>query len=301
MFLNYDSFEIVAIGFVVLGILTYSWSSGHFINNTTIKNESLVNTKSLSISPTHLNSDSNISTLNTTAPATHSPTLDSISNLPLVDIDLVDVGVQVDQGVQASSHVNTGMQTSARMWMQTIRDWINELLSSTPANPNYVDVGVQATPVLEHASRWQSFKDWVLDCFSIRSSEYSSIGMKGVDKWRNNLDSNQSLDLPDSESPLITLGLYNAEYESSLENLVNPNDSASNVSEVISEANLQNVNRIYDTSNPADLADLWNDSTIFHYLDTSDNNYYFHTEFNIYVEKKEIVEAVVEALLNSVN
>lgn len=118
MFFNYDSIEIVAIAFVVLGILTYSWSykAGHFNGNATINNESLINTKSLSISPTHLNSDSNISTLNTTAPATHSPTLDSI-NLPIRQLH-VDVSVQVDQGVQASTHVNTGMQTSARMWMQ---------------------------------------------------------------------------------------------------------------------------------------------------------------------------------------
>ena len=124
MFFNYDLFEIVAIGFVVSGILIFSLSkSAGTINN----NESLVNTKSLSISPTHLNLDSKISssTLETPAPATHSPTLDSISNLPLINIDHVNVGVQVqlDQGVQASTYVNTGMQTSSRMWLQTIRDW----------------------------------------------------------------------------------------------------------------------------------------------------------------------------------
>jgi hypothetical protein len=143
--------------------------------------------------------------------------------------------------VQASTHVNTGVQTSARMWLQTVKNWIDEILSTTHANPNYVDVGVQASPVLEQASRWQSFKDWVLDCFSMRSSEYSSIGMRRVVKWRNKLDPNQSVDLHDSESPLTTL---NFETESKLQNLVDPNDSASQVSEVISESALQTTSNI---------------------------------------------------------
>jgi len=305
MFFNYDLFEIGAIAFVVSGILIYSLSkSAGTINNS----ESLVNTKSLSISPTHLNLDSNISssTLQTTAPATHSPTLDSISNLPLVNIDHVNVGVQVqvDQGVQASTYVNTGMQTSARMWLQTIRDWINELLSSTPANPNYVDVGVQATPVLEHASRWQSFKDWALDCFSMRSSEYSSVGVRGVDRWRNKLDSNQSLELHDSESPLSQLGLHNAEYFSTLENLVNPEDSASQISEVISEAHLQNVEnvtRVYDMSNVNDVLDLMNDPTVVMSINSAtlpqDDLITFYTADSA----NEIVRSTLEALLNSVN
>jgi len=35
------------------------------------------------------------STLQTTAPVTYSPTLDTISNLPLVNLNHLDVGVQV--------------------------------------------------------------------------------------------------------------------------------------------------------------------------------------------------------------
>lgn len=70
------------------------------------------------------------STLQTTAPVTHSPTLDTISNLPLVNLNHLDVGVQVqiDQGVQASSHVNTGMQTSNRMWLESIKNWLKSNL-----------------------------------------------------------------------------------------------------------------------------------------------------------------------------
>lgn len=159
---------------------------------------------------------------------------------------------------------------------KTIRDWINELLSTAPANPNYVDVGVQATPVLEHASRWQSFKDWLLwiECFSIRSSEYSSIGARGVEKWRNGLDSIQSLDLHDSESPLeCTRALT----PSSLQQLVGPDDSGSQVSEVVSESNLQNVetaNRVYDITDPEVFTNLLEDSSVYSYFDITDHIYY---------------------------
>ena len=82
------------------------------------------------------------STLQTTAPVTHSPTLDTISNLPLVNLNHLDVGVQVqiDQGVQASSHVNTGMQTSNRMWLESIKNWINDILgTSSNSNPNLLE------------------------------------------------------------------------------------------------------------------------------------------------------------------
>jgi len=62
------------------------------------------------------------------------------------------------------------------------------------------------------------------------------MGYTKVDKWRNNIDSNQSVDLHDSESSLTTLKFGT---DSDLQNLLvcsaHPNDSASNVSEVISE------------------------------------------------------------------
>ena len=55
----------------------------------------------------------------------------------------------------------------------------------------------------------------------MRSSQYSDIGMRGVDKWRNNLDSNQSVDFQNSESSLTKLELINVEAEIAIENLVN--------------------------------------------------------------------------------
>ena len=242
MFFNYDSFEIVAIAFVVAGVFTYFYSTSSPI----INNESLVNTNSTStLDPTIATNISN-STLVTTAPVTHTPTLDSISNLPPINIDHLDVGVQAHLDGATSTYVDTGMQTNARMWMQTIRDWINELLSTAPSNPNYVDVGVQASPVLEHASRWQSFKDWMLEAFSMRSSSYSSIGMRRVENWKNDLDSIQSVDLHDSESPLTSI-VFGSPNNSSLDKLVDPGDSISQVSEIISESSLQvPSNSVYD-------------------------------------------------------
>lgn len=59
----------------------------------------------------------------------------------------------------------------------------------------------------------------------------SSVGNNKVEKWRNNIDSIQSIDLNDSESPLTTIKFYN---NTELQNLLDPNDSASNISEVIS-------------------------------------------------------------------
>jgi hypothetical protein len=52
-------------------------------------------------------------------------------------------------------------------------------------------------------------------------------------------------------------------------------------------------NRIYDTSNPTELADLFNYPTVFSYHDTAENNNYFHVFDDIYVEKSSLVEAIL--------
>ena len=111
MFFNYDSFEIIAIGFIVSGILTYSF----YKSAGPINNESLVNT----------NSNSDLSNNLTTNPASQ----------------LIDAGVQTE----ANTYVNTGIQTSPRMWLESVKNWINEILggaSPTNPNPQYVDAGV---------------------------------------------------------------------------------------------------------------------------------------------------------------
>lgn len=111
--------------------------------------------------------------------------------------------------------------------------------------------------------------------------------MRGVEKWRNNLDFNQSLDIHDSESPLITLGLYNAEYESSLENLVDPNDSASNV---VGPSTISNTeNRVYDINDPELLNLHMNDDSVdielidnIHYVVNADNKILLSIDPTIY-------------------
>jgi hypothetical protein len=194
------------------------------------------------------------------------------------------------------------MQTSARMWLESIRNWVNELLSSpnpqASATGHYVDVGVQTNA----PSLWGTVKQWFLEACSVRSSELTSLGQNKVDKWRNNLDSIQSTDLHNSESPLTRI-TFEDPSDSTLDKLLNPNDSASQVSEVISESGLQIVEptpkletRIYDTSNPTDLADLMNDPTVFNYLDTADNIYYFYVGDSVSVAEASWVEAVLTSV-----
>lgn len=136
------------------------------------------------------------------------------------------------------------MQTSHRMWVESIRNWIDRILGSpnqttSATGPNYVDVGVQTNTT----SLWGTVKQWFLDVCSVRSSELSSMGHNKVEKWRTKLDSNQTIDLHDSENNLTTIKL---ETDSTLQQLVGPNDSASQISEVVSESNLQNVeNKVY--------------------------------------------------------
>jgi hypothetical protein len=210
MFFNYDSFEIVAIAFIVTGILIQSL----YISSPTPNNESLVNT------------NSSLDTIGLQA-----------TNLPESHLQLIDASVQTDANIQveasvqvANTYVNTGMQTSSRMWLESIRNWITEILgttTNTPATGQYVDVGVQTNAI----SLWDSVKQWFLEVCSIRGSELSSMGYNKVANWRNKLDDIQEASLHDSESPLTTLKFGT---DSELQKLVDPNDSASQVSEVIS-------------------------------------------------------------------
>lgn len=225
MLFNYDLFEIVAIAFVVSGILTYSL----YKSSTTFNNESLVNTLS--------NSDLS----------------KNLATTQLIDASVqTETNIQVagaaDASIQAvNTYVNTGMQTSARIWLESIRNWITEILGTNPnpqATGQYVDVGVQTNAI----SLWGSVKQWFLEVCSIRSSQLSSMGHNKVDKWRNTIDSNQSVSLHDSETSLTNIAFGSP---NNLQELVGPDDSASNVSEVVSESSLQNVEaKVYDITDP---------------------------------------------------
>jgi len=88
------------------------------------------------------------------------------------------------------------------------------------------------------------------------------MGYNKVEKWRNKLDFYQSVVHQDSDSPLAS-----EVTNTTLQNLVGPNDSASNVSEVVSESNLQNlesnvVNKVYDITDPGVLNLYMHDETI---------------------------------------
>ena len=114
MFFNNDLLFVVG-SILVGGIFTYSFYNNIF---TTNNSESLVNTI---------------------------PNIDSFnlaeSSYPILQPNVlhkIDVGVQtdptalavVDSGVQATTiHVDTGIQTSTRMWYETVKNWITELLS----------------------------------------------------------------------------------------------------------------------------------------------------------------------------
>jgi hypothetical protein len=293
MFFNNDLLFVVG-SIIVGGIFTYSFYNKIF---TTNNSESLVNT---SISKA---SNSDLSNLN-------------LSNNLTTTTQLIDTGVQTDTnilvetGIQAfNTYTNTGMQTSSRMWYEYIKNWIDEILSTpnpNPQAPQYVDVGVQTNAT---GSLWESVKQWFLEVCSIRSSELSSVGNNRVEKWRNNIDSIQSINLHDSESPLTTIKFGN---DTELEILLDPNDSASNVNEVISEGsqatNLQTVetannvvNRVYDMSNRQDLLDLMNEPTIVFSInsahDPADDIITFITPETSY----DILRSTLDTMLNSVN
>lgn len=142
--------------------------------------------------------------------------------------------------------------------MESIRNWITEILG-TPTNPNsqYVDVGVQTNGT----STWATVKQWFLEVCSVRSSDLSSMGENKVTKWRNKLDSVQSVDVNNSESPLTTITFHDPN-DSTLDKLIDPNDSASQISEAVSESSLQNVERVYDITDPDILNLYMNDETI---------------------------------------
>lgn len=139
MLFNYDLFELGTIAFIISGIVLYSYSK----SAATTNNESLVNTKS-SLDTIELQS-------------TNLPE----SNLQYVDANIQTANINIEASVQATNtYVNTGMQTSARMWLESIQNWINEILGSSPSNPSvvegYVDVGVQTNAT----SLWGTIKQF---------------------------------------------------------------------------------------------------------------------------------------------
>jgi len=219
MLFNYDLFEIVAVAFVVAGLLTFS-----IYKSSPINNESLVNTNS------------------------------ELSN------NLVDVAVQTEIHIPVeTTYVNTEMQTSPRMWLESVRNWITEILG-TPNNPTgqHVDVGVQTNA----PSLWGSVKQWFLEVCSVRSSELSSMGNGKVTKWRNNLESVQSVDLHDSESSLTTRVFGSPD---SFQSLVGPEDSASQISEIITESSLHvPTNSVYDIN-------VYNQEFLYNSLNNASN------------------------------
>jgi hypothetical protein len=204
MFFNNDL--LIVVGSIIVGsVFTYTFYNNIFtINNS----ESLVNTFS--------NSDLSIKS-------------NSLPIKYLIDASVqTNANIQVEASVQAATtYVNTGMQTSARMWLESIRNWITEILGTTP-NPGYVDVGVQTNAT----TTWQTVKQWFLEVCSIRNSD------------------------------------------SSLQQLVDPNDSASQVSEVISESSIQNVARVYDITDQEVLANFMEDPSVYSYFDITDNIHY---------------------------
>ena len=286
MFFNNDLL-FVASTFIVGGvILTYSFYNDIF--PTINKGESLINTNSSLNSISRI--DSNIQ-------------LDNLSNHSYVEASIQTENIQVEASVQAANtYVNTGMQTSARMWLESVRNWINEILTggspatSSHSGPGYVDVGVQTNAT----SWWATVKQWFLEVCSVRSSELSSMGQNKVEKWRNNLNSDQSVDLHNSDSPLTTLKFGS---DSELQNLVDPNDSASQISEVVSNSatNINSSIRVYDWNNRADVLDLMNDPTVVfsinHATLPGDDLIIFYTADSA----NEILRSTLETLLNSVN
>jgi hypothetical protein len=93
---------------------------------------------------------------------------------------------------------------------------------------------------------------------------------------------------------------------SELQELVGPNDSASQVSEVVSEANLQDVNevvanRVYDMSNARDILDLMNDPTVIFGVNSAYNPADDLITFITPDASYEIIRSTLENLITNVN
>lgn len=121
---------------------------------------------------------------------------------------------------------------------------ITEILGTTPnTNPQYVDVGVQTQTNTK--STFQIVKDWFLEVCSVRSSELSSLGQNKVAKWRKGLEFPSSLNSTSNHTIDTTVT------NTSLDRIVNPGDSASNIKEVVSESNLDDaVDLVYNITDP---------------------------------------------------
>jgi hypothetical protein len=107
----------------------------------------------------------------------------------------------------------------------------------------------------------------------------------------------------DSESPLTSMA-FGSPNNSTLDKLVDPDESVSQVSEVVSEVNLQNVEtayRVYDMNNTADVLDLMNDPTVVFSINPAtlpaDDLITFYTADSA----NEILRSTLETLLTSVN
>jgi hypothetical protein len=177
MFFTYDLFELGAIAFVVSRFLIQYYYISLTSSGSQPNNESLVNTNSLS------NLDSNVQ-------------LTNLSNQ-----NYVDAVMQTEANVET---INTGVQTSSRIWLNTISNWINDILGST-ANHQYKDAGVQTGT----RSAWELFKQSFNKFYNFGSSNSGSristpTNVK-VNAWMSELDSTQSVDHHDSESPLSVL------------------------------------------------------------------------------------------------
>jgi hypothetical protein len=131
MLFNNDSMVVVS-AILVLGVFSYTFYNNIF---TTVPNNPIIN-----------NGLNNESLINTNSVLEAGVAADQPSNL---------TSQYVEASVQASdpnivNYVNTGMQTSSRMWLESIRNRITEILgttSNTPATGQYVDVGVQTNTI----------------------------------------------------------------------------------------------------------------------------------------------------------
>lgn len=112
MFFNTDSINqipfVVAAVIVVGGLFTYTCYNVCFSTHTVAgMNKSLVDTI-----PNYVEAGVQTSNINVEA------------GVQAVNTNLLDTGVQA-----SNLYVNTGMQTSARIWYQTVKNWIMEILS----------------------------------------------------------------------------------------------------------------------------------------------------------------------------
>ncbi len=185
MLFNYDSmpsYGLVVTAILVGGLFTYTFYNIFTTTQSIQGKDSLINTTAQQIILDSINE----------LPESNYPILES-NNLHKIDVGVQTSDIHVagvaDAGVQATNiHVNTGIQTSARMWYETVKNWITELLSINSSEIQGV------TPTEVRVETWLDNLNTIQNTPSVDVNSVVSVSdLQGVDSVSNNLSEHENM------------------------------------------------------------------------------------------------------------